>query len=207
MTAMLAGSLYAMLHVAFKARRGADAAVAQMRRAELALELIRTDIESAVLPRGILAGEFLGEDETDRAGRPMDSLVLHSAAGGAARTEGTGDVRMVELSCEPAEDGMAMVLVRRVSRYLLATTVEEAEPEVICRDVRALDLRYWDGTDWQDSWDSTTKDNTLPLAVEVSMELAAEEATEDGEDGYAVVRILPLACGARPEEARVQPAP
>lgn len=207
MTAVLAGSLYATLHIAFKARRGADAAVGQMRRAELAVELIRTDIESAVLPIGILAGEFLGEDETGRAGRPMDSLVLHCTAGGAAQTEGTGDVRMVELSCEPAEDGMSTVLVRRVTRYLLATTVEEAEPEVICRGVRTLDLKYYDGTDWQDSWDSTTRDNTLPLAVEVTMELVAEDATEDGEDGYVVVRVLPVACGAKPEEARAETAP
>ena len=207
MTAVLAGSLYATLHTAFKARRGANDAVGQMRRAELAVELIRTDIESAVLPRGMLAGQFLGEDETDRTGRPMDSLVLHCTAGGGAPTEGTGDVRMVELSCEPAEDGMSMVLVRRVSRYLLATTVEEAEPEIICRGVRALDLKYCDGTEWQDSWDSTTRDNTLPLAVEVTMELAPEDATEDGEDGYVVVRVLPVACGAKPEEAQAQPAP
>jgi type II secretion system protein J len=206
-TAVLAGSLYATLHIAFKARRGADAAVTQMRRAELAVELMRADIESAMLPKGILAGQFLGEDETDRAGRPMDSLVMHCTAGGAAHTEGTGDVRMVEFACEPAEDGMSMVLVRRVSCYLLATSVEEPEPEVICRGVRALDMKYFDGIDWQDSWDSTTRDNTLPLAVEVTMELVAEDATEGGEEGYALTRVLPVPCGATPEEPRAEAAP
>ena len=118
------------------------------------------------------------------------------------------DVRMVELSCEPAEDGMSMVLVRRVSRYLLATRVEEPEPEVICRGVRELDLKYHDGIDWQDSWDAATRDNTLPLAVGVTMELIAEDATEGGEDGYAVTRVLPVACGAIPEEgARAETVP
>lgn len=196
MTAVLAGSLYATLHVAFKARRAAIAAVEQMRRAELAVELIWADVEAAVVPRGILAGGFLGEDETEAAGRPSDALMLHCTADGAAETEGTGDIRMVELACEPAEDGEGMILLRRLTLNLLTTTVEEPVEEVLCRGVRSFDLKYFDGTDWQDNWDSAAWDNVLPLAVEVTLELVAQDGASSDEGGYWISRVFQIPCSS-----------
>jgi len=206
MTAVLAGSLYATLRTAFVARRKAGEAVGEMRRAELAVERVRADIQSAVVPRGLLAGEFLGEDATGGSGRPADGLVLHCTAGGGAETEGTGDIRRVELTCEADEDGDGLVLVRRVRRYLLATRIEEPPAEVLCRGVRSFDLKYHDGTDWQDSWDSTTRGDALPLAVQVTIELVGAGAAAD-EDGYIVCRIFRIACATRPEEAQAGAAP
>jgi len=200
MTAVLAGSLYATLHTAFKARRSAGAAVEQMRRAEFAVEMMRTDIESAVVPKGILAGSFLGEDATDGAGQPMDGLALHCTASGA---EGTGDIRMVELACEADDDGEGMVLLRRVNYFLLASTVREPQAEVLCRGVRWLDFKYHDGTEWQDSWDSTARGNVLPLAVQVTLELVPEaDGQADDTTGYRALRVLPIACGAIPDDTQ-----
>ncbi len=199
MTAVLAGSLYATLHTAFKARRTAYAAVDQMRKAELAVELMRMDLESAVVPKGILAGGFLGEDGTDASGRAMDALMLHCTASGADETEGTGDIRMVELICEPVGDGEGMILIRRVSRYLLATRIEDPPEEVLCRGLRSLDLKYHEGTDWQDTWDSSTRGNLLPLAVQVTMQLVGEEGEDTEGGGYTVCRVFQIPCASLPD--------
>lgn len=196
MTAVLAGSLYATLHVAFKARRTATESVEHVRRAELAVGLLRADIESAVVPRGILAGGFLGEDATDAAGRPSDVLMLHCTADGAQVTEGVGDVRMVEFACESADDGEGTVLVRRLTRNLLATRVEEPAEEVICRGVRSFDLRYFDGVDWQDKWDSAAQGNALPRAVEVTLELVAATDTGVDEGGRWISRVFQVPCSS-----------
>ena len=61
MTALLAGSLYATLYTAFRARRSAAEAVGDSRRAELAADFICAELRSAVVPNGILAGTFFGE--------------------------------------------------------------------------------------------------------------------------------------------------
>lgn len=196
MTAILAGSLYATLHVSFKARRSAHAAVEQVRKVELAIELVRGDVESALVPRGIMAGIFVGEDATDAAGRPSDSLMLHCTADAAQETDGLGDVRMIELSCEPDEDGPGMVLLRRVNVHLLATNVETPDDEVLCRGVRLFDLRYFDGLEWQDEWDSTMQDSVLPIAVEVTLALVSEDGTSDEDMGYWSSRIFRLACSS-----------
>lgn len=200
MMAVLAGSLYATLHTAFKARRTAYGAVADVRAAELAIELLRTDLTSAIGPRGILAGGFLGEDAIDRSGQPMDALMLHCTAGGAVDTSGAGDVRMVELECTPDENGKGMTLVRRVTRYLLATLAAEPPEEVLCRNVRSLDLKYFNGTDWQVAWDSSAQGDNLPLAVEVTLELRPDPDRAE-ESGYVVSRIFRIPCAALPDES------
>jgi len=196
MTAVLAGSLYATLHVAFKARRTATAAIEQVRKGELSVELIRADIESAVVPEGILAGAFLGESGTDAAGRPMDSLLLHCTADGAGGEEGAGDIRMVQLGCEPAEGGEGMVLLRRLTLNLLTPKVQEPAEEVLCRGVRSFDLTYFDGFDWQESWDSGAQDNALPLAVQITLELMPEGGASGDEAGYFLSRVIRIPCSS-----------
>lgn len=201
MTAVLAGSLYATLHAAFRAQRTAVSTVDEVRGAELAVELVRADLESAVVPRGILAGAFLAEDTANGDGQPNDALMLHCTAGGAQDTEGTGDIRMVEFACEPAEDGAGMVLLRKLTLNLLTTRVPEPAEEVLCRRVRSFNLRYFDSVEWQDTWDAGARGNVLPLAVEVTLELLPEDDTKDdakneGRNGYRVSRVFHLSCSS-----------
>lgn len=196
MTAVLAGSLYATLHVAFKARQSAFAAVEQVRKAELAAELLRADIQSAVVPSGILAGTFLGESAANASGLPSDALVLHCVADGTQEMRITGDIRMVEFACEPDPDSEGMVLLRRVTVNLLSTKVSEPVEEVLCRDVRSFDLAYFDGTDWQDNWDSGMHGNALPLAVEVTLELVGPYGVSTDEGGYLLRRLFQVPCSS-----------
>ncbi|KPK84417.1 MAG: hypothetical protein AMJ81_05655 [Phycisphaerae bacterium SM23_33] len=198
MTAVLAGSLYATLHIAFKARRAALQAVEPAWKAELAVELLRADIQSAVVPSGVLAGAFVGEQQTDGAGRECDCLLLYCTASGARQAEGVGDTRMLELLCEPEEDATGMLLLRRTTVNLLAPVTPEPAEEVLCRGVHAFGLRYFDGVDWQDNWDSTTRDNTLPSAVEVTLELEAEgpQQPETDAGGYWTSQVFLVPCSS-----------
>ena len=81
---------------------------------------------------------------------------------------------------EADPNGPGMVLLRLVTRNLLATRVEDPEPEVLCRGVRSFDLMYHDGTDWQEDWDSAEHDNTLPRAVLITLELLPEDGEQAG---------------------------
>jgi type II secretion system protein J len=207
MTAVLAGSLYATLHVAFKARRSATESVDCARRGELAMQLLRADIESAVVPKGILAGGFLGEDATERAGRASDALMLHCTADGGRAAEGAGDIRMVELACEPDEDGEGMVLLRSINQNLLATTVQEPVEEVVCRGVASFNLRYFDGVDWQDAWDSAAYDNALPRAVEVTLEFPPTGDAGTDEAGRLLRRVFRIPCSSLSAGLQVETEP
>jgi prepilin-type N-terminal cleavage/methylation domain-containing protein len=101
-------------------------------------------------------------------------------------------------------DAGTRVLVRQVQRNLLADveTGEADDESVVCRGVRTFQLRYFDGTQWLDTWDSSQTGNALPMAVEVTLELerpptpgaVAVGQTAADLQPYSTTRIFFLSC-------------
>jgi prepilin-type N-terminal cleavage/methylation domain-containing protein len=214
MAAIIAGSLYASLRSGFRARAQAEAQVEPVRTAELATALLRADFESARPADGTLSGPFVGQDLTGdqglaadsvsffTLGNPTDPLAAAAATAGAPAdmsgvglTPTTGEARQVEIAITsyPGPGGAAEpCLVRRVNTNLLAQVTAEPYEEVLCRGVRSLNVRYYDGLTWQDSWDSTTLDNAIPVAVEVTLEL--DRSTEGQQRIIQFPRVFLLSC-------------
>ena len=200
---VLAAALYTSLHIGFRAQRSASAAVEPVRTAGLALELIRKDLATALPPRGILAGTFYAEDRTDEStGHDADTLVWYASAGELA--EGRCDIVKLELAVATLADAGERALVRRVTTNLLAPKEPEPTEEVLCRRVTALNLRYFDGLAWLDVWDSTTADDSLPMAVEVTLEIERSQAGEDEAETYELSRVFAIPCGSAPSDDSVQ---
>ena len=170
MAAVLAGSLYATLSAAFRARKAAQAEVADFRRAEFAAEFVCAELREAVVPNGILAGTFYGEDNDN-----SDTVEFYRVASVNDQDIGQGDIMMVNLECEPSPTGAGMDLVRRVRRNLLAPTFYDMPGQVLCRGVTSFNLQYYDGTELLNSWDSSTMDNSLPIAITVDISVTADE--------------------------------
>jgi hypothetical protein len=95
--------------------------------------------------------------------------------------------------------------VRRVTTNLLAPQEPEPTEEVLCRRVSSFNLAYFDGSSWLDGWDSDAKDNTLPVAVEVTLVLAADDAASRFASDYRVTRELLLPCSAPASGENVTP--
>jgi prepilin-type N-terminal cleavage/methylation domain-containing protein len=201
MAGIIAGSLYSGLRIGFRARNSAESAVEPIRTAELATALLRADFESALPPTGTLAGPFDGKESAGSGGLPADTVSFFTlgnptdtfadpaatgaagggmnsgAAGGAfggAFSSGAtpnGEARKVEIGLIADPTTGEQVLVRRVTTNLLAQVAPEPFEEVLCRGVRSLNLRYYDGLAWQETWDSTLVDNEIPSAVELTIEL------------------------------------
>ena len=195
---ILAGSLYATLSIAFKARRSAIASVEPVRKADLTLGLLGEDLRSAAVPNGILAGPFAAQDGTDDHGHDSDSLAFYCTTRSPEAAEGIGDIKKVELLCEPSDDGETQVLVRRVTTNLLAPVAVEPVEEILCRGVFAFNLRYFDDTDWLDDWDSTTESSALPVAIEVTLQLNDDRQKDPNLGGYRLSQVFLLPCGPAP---------
>jgi prepilin-type N-terminal cleavage/methylation domain-containing protein len=193
MVAMLAGSIYASLRVSFRAQAAAEAAVEPARTADVAMEMLREDIQNAMPPTSDLAIWFGGTDESDSRGSAADKLEFYSTAESRERPSGNGEIKKIELLVTAPANTTDHLLVRRVTRNLLAIQVPEPDEEVICRGVGGFNLRYFDGSEWLDTWDSTTAVIPLPLAVEVTLQL--DRKTPDGQaKTHKYVRVYPLAC-------------
>jgi hypothetical protein len=196
--ALLAASLYASLRIGMKAGQGALAAVDPTRRLTLAMDLIAQDFQAAAVPNGTLAGSFEGQDNGDGTGLNSDSVSFYTIAPAGTVVAGTGDIRLVALYGQPSPDGRDIELVRDLTTNLLAPQPAVPTEEVLCRGLRMFNLRYYDGANWFDSWDSNSLGKVLPTAVEVTLQINRGRADSDGTIG--MVRIVPIPCG-QPSDA------
>lgn len=204
--ALLAASLYASLRIGFDARARSEAAIAPVRSVALALDMLREDIESAPPPDGVLAGVFLGQDgKTDDTGDNADTLAFYTTAEDVAAAN--PGIRKIEIALAPPpsrgrQQGADYDLVRSVTSNLLAPTTPEPVEEALCRHVVSLNLRYFDGTVWLDTWDSTAHLNVLPIAVAATLQIRdpsrLPKAGGTGTGLYEVTRIFRLPCATPP---------
>jgi prepilin-type N-terminal cleavage/methylation domain-containing protein len=218
-TALLAVSLYTCFSIAVRARDAAVADVVPVRTATVAMEMIRNDLEFAMVPDQMMTGGYISQSTSVSApgfmGTPngmtnvrQDQVDFYTIGPGMDTvdfpTRATG-LKQVELAVETTPDGKT-VLVRRVRYNLLPQQVQAEQPEeqIIARNVRSFGIRYSDGTpnidpsSWVDTWDSTQQSNVLPAAAQVTLELVIPPQHGAPERIYRTVRVFPLPCHQDP---------
>ena len=200
MMAILAVSLYTMLRTGIQIQRSVTGSLAQTRKVSLLMEILRQDVASILPPGGVLKGPFTGQSLVDGVN---DAMMFYNTAQAVPDPNWTGnilepvgDVQEVEIYCQPAEDGKSQVLLRRVTRNLLSPTMVGRQPEVLCRGIASFNLRYFDGTAWQNIWDSTVQNNNLPAAIEVSLQLA-DRSDRGAAQGLRITGVLLPMCGQK----------
>lgn len=192
-------SLYTSLNLAFRVRDSAEAAVEKVRALEIGMLFIEEELMSALPPSGILAGAFEGENGTGTGGDDADTLSFFSSDNVPEEDEFACDIRKVEIGVATRDGSDEKVLVRGITTNLLSPKTLDPDEEILCGDIAALNFRYYDGSDWQNDWDSDENDNTLPEAVEITVTLAAGDSDGD-EAGDALTRTVILPCGGGGEE-------
>jgi type II secretory pathway pseudopilin PulG len=183
MTVVIAGVVASSMYTTFQAKKSAEGAIKQAQEADPVSEMMGRDFAAALPPTGIFAGLFSADAGT----------VSFYASGGDTRSAVPGDIHKVEyyISVDQAE-----TLVRRVTTNLTpADGAEEPPEELVLRNVKSMELAYFDGTNWADAWDSTAQQDAdgldvLPVAVKVTLEIGMGNG-----ESRKVERIYSLLCG------------
>jgi type II secretion system protein J len=205
MFAILIVAVFSVFYAALGMRERAHAAFeSDLPRAYVA-EIIRRDLAGTIVPTGLMAGEFIGETNNSRNMR-SDQLEFHTASGIVNDTDPWGDIQKVEYYLEQPENQTVQAnedskdLVRAVTRNLLASTTQEPEAQRLLNNVQSLNITYYDGEDWQDSWDSTTEENVAPEAIRVAIAFLPTEAGERQPDPIDLVVPVVAQAPASTEE-------
>lgn len=210
--AILSAAMFSVLHGAVQLREHAAETFAQDRPQQYAAALIERDLRNMLPPAGVMAGDMVGEnnEETDR---DLDTLEFYTTTGTITDDLPWGDMLHVTYSLEEPEDEdndeETYDLVRTVKRNLLASTEEDEEEddeddddgegeERLLRGVTSLEFSYFDGEEWQDSWDTSMDDEGLPEAISVRIDFAEPE---DGTTAKAPIEVLQeIVCAATTTE-------
>jgi hypothetical protein len=129
-----------------------------------------------------LAEAFLGTSDRNSKGEDADYVEFYTTNIHADADELIGGLGRIELMLEEDtdEDRENYRLIRRITRNLLSPKDIDPEEQVLCRNVTSLNLRYFDGEGWLEEWDSTADANSLPLAMEVDIQLAYSTTSTNG---------------------------
>ena len=175
MFSLVVGSLYGVVHAALLMRETMYVTLESVLPRDHAAAILRRDLGSCLPASGLFVGALLGEKGEEQSLR-RDTLELYTASGIVGDASPWGDVQKVQYSVETLEGESTPSLVRRTTRNLLPSTEVEPEPEKLLDDVDALTITYYDGEEWQDSWDANTL-GEMPQAI--SLVVAFSQADED----------------------------
>ncbi|MBN2377632.1 MAG: GspJ family type II secretion system protein [Sedimentisphaerales bacterium] len=196
MMVVLAGSLYGSLYIGLKSKERAEAAVGPVRQSRIILKILQQDIEASLPPTGILEGVFQGFSGVDSRGRDSDTLLFYTSRYSPHIPGVVSDIVQVELLLTPSYNNQTNYLVRRTTVNLLPSATPEYHEEILCRDVASLNLNYYDGYDWLDNWDSAAMEDTLPQAVEITIDISqpAPKNQPEYENYYTATRVFLVHC-------------
>lgn len=164
-------ALHSVFFSALEMRREGELRIQETQAAQQVAQLIERDLRNGILTGGVLGEALVGESETEGRGR-ADRIEFITSTGTITDDEPYGDLQRVEYFLTQDNrwtNSVGMALARAVERNLLAEVEEEPEPQILLREVESLEISYFDGSSWVDSWDTTQNETTPPEAIRLAV--------------------------------------
>jgi len=171
-SSVLMSALLVLSGVAWKLQLRSQEQQLQEAPREVVFAQLRQELSAAVPSAGVIAEPFVGE-MVRNGGIFLDSLAFTAAVGTALPTTFGSELVRIDYSLRPCQQRLGTYhLLRR--QWPIPLAIQRGTPEemVMLSDVVGLQLRFFAGGNWFDSWDSTLHDNQLPEAVHLRLDFA-----------------------------------
>lgn len=140
----------------------------RFRSVRLSLNKMSEEVSSTYWREGYKDSLFIGED-IEENGLPRDSLRFMSASNyGFSEGGNESDMNIISYYLEREEEGENFKLMHSEIRNIFSVSEENREAYELGESLIGLNLRYFNGTDWVDSWNSDEL-KAVPLTVEITI--------------------------------------
>jgi general secretion pathway protein J len=178
-----------VFYAALRLRNNTAEALDEALPLQHAVAVIQRDLANIVPPGGILSGTLqstpmYGLTQTNGSaslggattmmpilGAVESSPFFFTSTGVINDGAPWGDIQQVAYALmQPTNNTPGRSLVRCVTRNLLPiTTSDQPEKEWLLNGVQDINFLYYDGLQWETTWDTTLTTNMLPLAIKVQI--------------------------------------
>jgi len=188
--AIVLAAIHTVFFGAFKLRTRTTEAIERSLPLQQALAIIKRDLANLTPPGGTLSGALQSTPTitTNASGVSMSGSLnrqngpqFYTAVGIVDDNAPWGEIERVSYYlATPTNNTPGMDLIRSVARNLLPVTQDQTDDQFLMSGVDAITFQYYNGTAWQDTWDSTQVDsmtgltNNLPSAIKVELQLHNE---------------------------------
>ncbi len=142
-----------------------------------AAEYLRRDLQGALPPEGVLAGDFRVGPLNSGIGASLG--IQFTTTTGAISDDGPwGDLQEVTYELrDPAvrTGGTGKDLIRSTSRNLLSTALLDYKEQFLMGNVESVEYACYDGLNWRDLWDTSITDTNLPTAIRIRIQPVTDE--------------------------------
>jgi type II secretory pathway component PulJ len=184
---------------ALRLRDRTSEAVEESLPANRALDIMVRDLKGAVGPGGVLAGDFKCGSQAMGATMGLSGeagsagLDFFTSTGVISDKAPWGDIQEVfyELKAPTDRSQAGMDLVRCVDRNTLATTPQTPEIQWLMGSVQTLQFDCYDGIQWQPTWDTSTGNTNLPMAVRIRIQVVPKQG-EAAAKPQPIETVIPL---------------
>jgi type II secretion system protein J len=208
--AIVLAAINAVFYGALRLRNKTTQSVDSGLPMQQALMIMKRDLANIVVPGGMLSGEL---QTSPTAGSLQSSAkpTSFNNANNAAQVSpqfytATGTIdeyspwaevqKVAYLLVDSTNSTLGKDLIRSITRNLLPPAVEEPPLyQWLVGGIQEVVFYYYDGSQWRDSWDSTTEEVKLPSAIKVQINLAVEDRRQS--QLPPVELIVPLLVQAR----------
>ena len=147
-----------------------------------AASILKADLRGTLITGGTMAVsiESPGTENTDN--QPTD-LDIFTTTGVLRDDQPWGDVQKVSYLLKDSANASRLGgkdLVRAVTRNLLASTQPDLAEQPLLSGVSSVQFSFYDGANWQTTWDSTSAVTPTPRAIKVHVEFANKNTTGQG---------------------------
>ena len=176
--AVLIGAIGSVFYAALRLRNNANRQLEECLPIEDALEAMQYDLANLVAP----TGSFFGPLQTANPTNMLQGQIGPDFYVSTGQLDGMtpwGNVERLDFILAVHTNGTAIGkdLYRAATRNLLPVSPQTApdESRLLLTGVENLTFLYYDGQQWQPTWDTTTQTN-LPVAIKVQIQMAAQPA-------------------------------
>jgi type II secretion system protein J len=191
--AIVLAAIHTVFFSAFKLRKRTTETIECSLPLQQTLGIIKRDLANLVPPGGVLSGALQSTPTitTNASGVSLSGLLgrqngplFYTAVGIVDDIAPWGETERVSYYlATPTNNTPGMDLFRSVARNLLPLTQDQTDDQFLMSGVEAITFQYYNGTAWQDTWDSTQVDsvsgltNNLPTAVKLQLQMHTEHTS------------------------------
>jgi prepilin-type N-terminal cleavage/methylation domain-containing protein len=150
---------------------------------------IRSTVQTPIVPSRVV---FIGAGHS-QFGNTADTLTISTLAASRGRALSTyGAENIVSWSSDPNRDHPGWLLLKRSQQSGLLDAVVTNNSVILAPNLLSLHLRYFDGQEWLESWDSANMPpgRQLPVAVGIDMQMATPTG---GAMNFSTQVMIPMA--------------
>lgn len=149
----------------------------------IALSILKKDLENIIITGGSHAGEIYS-DNSSTSGQ----IEFFTTSGHISDSLPWGDIQKVRYFLGNSilsqygmntSTNLGQSLLREVTRNVAALIQNTPETMELMAGVDSLTFQFFNGVTWEATWDSTTSDPAIPLAVRATLAVHMDTSTQD----------------------------